>query len=528
MTRNTTMTRTATVALALALGWAGLAGRAQEELPGRQAPLLLQKSNAADSFDDVRRLIPKELERTGVPSIAVAVARDGKIIWEEGFGWADKEKQIRATEHTMYSTASVSKPITATGLMVLVEAGKINLDRPIDEYLGAVKLRGRAGDASQATVRRVANHTAGLPMHSHFFYDDEKYPPPSMDETIRRYGNLVTIPGEKMEYSNLGYGILGYVIARTSGKPYEDFMRDQVFRKLGLTNMSVVTRADAAGVRAARYGSDGSPLPVCDFDHRGSAAVYASAHDLVRFGLFHLKAHLADQERILSDASIDEMQRATVQGQRGPGYGIGWTVLEPTAGYTPSGYRAIFHTGGMRGASTVLWLIPDEKVAVVVLCNGLHSLPFEISAQILTTLLPKWKNPLPPWQQPPAADRPAFHPPAELTGAWSGKLATYKADLPFSLRITESGEVEAQLGDQAKTTFEQPRWENGELSGRMQGDIGTEDANRGPPYFLLFKLKLRGNVLNGSATAIHSSGSSPSARAGVDTLLTQWVEVRRQ
>ena len=201
--------------------------------------LLAPLAVSADQFDSVRAFIRRQMVETSAPSLAVAVARDGKILWEEGFGWADREKRIAATEHTLYSLASISKPITATGLMVLVQAGKIDLDRPVNDYLGDAKLRARVGDAAQATVRRVANHTSGLPLHYQFFYADEPYRRPSMDETILRYGNLVTVPGEKYEYSNLGFGILDYVIARTSGRPYEDFMRQEVFQKLGLTHTSV-------------------------------------------------------------------------------------------------------------------------------------------------------------------------------------------------------------------------------------------------------------------------------------------------
>src|ERR1044071_4990964 len=124
----------------------------------------------ADQFDQLRHSIRKQLVDTQAPSIAVAVAKDGRILWEQGFGWADRERRIAADEHTLYSMASISKPITATGLMTLVESGKIDLDRAVNDYLGAAKLHGRAGDAAQATIRRVANHSAGLPVHYQFFY----------------------------------------------------------------------------------------------------------------------------------------------------------------------------------------------------------------------------------------------------------------------------------------------------------------------------------------------------------------------
>lgn len=98
--------------------------------------------------------------------MALAVARDGKILWEEGFGLADREKNISATEHTVYALASISKALTATGLMILVERGLIDMNSPINDYLGEAKLQARVGDAAKATVRRVTCHTSGLPLHS--------------------------------------------------------------------------------------------------------------------------------------------------------------------------------------------------------------------------------------------------------------------------------------------------------------------------------------------------------------------------
>ncbi len=181
-------------------------------------PVPTATTAGADPFDAVRAHIERLVADGEVPSMAVAVARDGEIIWEEGFGLADREKNISATEHTMYPLASISKPLTATGLMILVERGLVNLDSPINDYLGEAKLQARVGDAAEATLRRVASHTAGLPLHSQHFYDGEPYQPPPRDETIRRYGNLVTAPGERYQYSNLGYGLLGYVISRVSGK----------------------------------------------------------------------------------------------------------------------------------------------------------------------------------------------------------------------------------------------------------------------------------------------------------------------
>ena len=120
-------------------------------------------------FDDARAKIIEFVKESGVASVSVAVAKDGKIIWEEAFGWANREKRIKATPHTMYSLASISKPITATGLMVLVERGHIDINKPVNSYLARGKLTAYEGNVSEATVKRLLHHTAGLPMHWHFF-----------------------------------------------------------------------------------------------------------------------------------------------------------------------------------------------------------------------------------------------------------------------------------------------------------------------------------------------------------------------
>ena len=475
-----------------------------------------------DQFNGVRELIRANLVEFSVPSLAVAVAQNGNILWEEGFGWADRENRVPANEHTMYSLASISKPITATGLMILKERGKLVLDRPINDYLGDAKLKAWVGNPDEATVRRVANHSSGLPLHYHFFHEDEPYRRPPMDETIRRYGNLVTAPGEKYQYANLGYGILDYVISRLSGKSYPDFMREEVFLPLDMTHTSVHIGPGLEKHQAVRYGSDGLPIPFYDFDHPGASAVFSSVHDLVRFGIFHLKAHLPDQKAILSDETIDEMQQPTADINDGNGYGVGWRVNE-----NEMGYRSVRHSGGMGGVSTTLALIPSEKLAVLALANSSSSLPELVSKEILSVMLPEYaknrelsenkqkqeKNE----QQEPES---SFKPEPELIGKWTGSVHTYKGDIPLTFWFKESGDVHAQLGDQLKTLLNDVNFKDGYLGGRMMGDIGTEDANR-RPYHLHVNLKIRRQVLNGSMTAI----SLPGRRMG--NALSHWMELKK-
>ena len=468
---------------------------------------------AQDRFDSVRALLRQRIADGSVPSVSVAVAQRGKIIWEEGFGWANREERIPATENTMYSLASISKPNTATGLMTLVQAGKIDLDKPINDYLGDAKLQARIGNAHDATVRRVANHSSGLPLHYQFFFNNEPYQKPSYDETILRYGNLVTIPGEHYQYSNLGFGIIGYVLARVSGESYPDFMRQAVFLKLGMTHTSVGVGPGLERFQAIRYDSKGAPIPFYDFDHPAASAVYSSAHDLVRFGMFHLQDHLPDQAQILTDASIDAMHQPTMKISDNGGYGIGWFTED-----RPDGYHVVSHTGGMPGVTTMLMLVPSEDIAVVVLMNGGGGRTplMAVVDAIFKVLLPKWQA-APNKQETPA---PPFTPGPDLLGTWKGTLHTYQKDLPVTLKFLPSGDVHVQLADELASLLNNVQFKDGWLSGESWGDVATDDAERHRANTLLFSLKLRDNHLNGAVSA--------TERAYNPVALTQWLDVEKQ
>jgi CubicO group peptidase (beta-lactamase class C family) len=372
----------------------------------------------------------------------------------------------------------------------------------------------RVGNPTDATVRRVANHTAGLPLHYQFFYEDEPYRAPSRDETIRRYGNCVTEPGERFQYSNLGYGILDHVIARVSSRSYADFMREEVFLPLGLTHTSVDIGQGLEKHQAVRYGTDGLPIPFYNFDHPGGSAVYASAHDLVRFGMFQLKSHLSDQKAILKNETIDEMQKATVETGNKNGYGVGWGTSVSSVGR-----RSVAHSGGMGGVSTLLQLFPTEKIAIVVLSNASSNLPGQVMDQIVAVLLPEGaaRN---PGAQNQAPSEQVFKPSSELLGAWQGKVHTYKEELPFTLVFQPDGDVHARLGTQLKTLINRAGFDDGYFRGSFTGDIGTDDANR-TRYVLSLSLKLRGDILNGAMTA----QSLPGRRVG--NALTHWVELKK-
>ncbi|MDT9600135.1 serine hydrolase domain-containing protein [Sphingosinicella rhizophila] len=468
-------------------------------------------AQARDRFDPVRSYISDQLKDGSIPSVAVAVVENGRVVWEEGFGWANREKRIKADPDTLYSLASISKPITATAIMTLVEAGKIDLDAPANDYLGFAKLTARVGDARAATVRNVLSHSAGLPLHYQFYYVDEDHVVPSRDDTILRYAHLMTPPGEQFEYSNLGYGILDYIIARASGRAYADYMRTEVFLPLGMTHSSIDIGPGLEAYAAERYDQDGKPIPFYDFDHAGGSAVYSSARDMARFALFHMKAGPADQKAILSAAAIDAMHRPAIRSNpKEPEafYGLGFS------GNRRNGYRMISHGGGMGGVSTTMTMFPDQKSAIIVLTNSRNTLPGHLVDRIAATLFKGWKAVDPPTETKPAP----LVPPAELTGPWQGKLSTYAGEVPVRLDVAQDGEVRGTFGDQATALVENPRFADGVFTGTIGSRIATSDTDL-YDHKIQLKLRLRGSRLEGAATAVGTPG--PRVR----NALSHWLSL---
>lgn len=149
----------------------------------------------ADEFDPVREKIQFYITDEQIPSISIAVVRDDKILWEEGFGWADREKKVPANPRTPYMLASASKPIAATAVMVAQQRELLSLDEPVNKFLREAKLRTQLGDASKITVRDVLMHRSGLPNYAQVFYVDDFDKAPTMEALIRQNGTtMVRVP----------------------------------------------------------------------------------------------------------------------------------------------------------------------------------------------------------------------------------------------------------------------------------------------------------------------------------------------
>jgi len=421
----------------------------------------------------------------------------------------------------MYALASVTKTITATALMVLHERHKLDLERPVNDYLVTARVSDPQANGDQATVRQIMDHTSGLGTFNRRWPGNRTWPADraAADEVIRRYGVILRSPGKAFDYSNLGYAILGETVARVSGKSYADFVREEVFRPLGMNHSSIGIAPGLEKFAAPRYLTQGrSPIPEGPATS-GASDGYASAHDLAQFGLFHLKAHLPKQKTILSDASIDEMQNWTVPADGNQRYGLGWWVNDLY------GYRGLLGQGGNESAQAWLQLIPSEGIVVVALANnGNGSLPKQVIDEVLSVLLPRFSEQRQAAvtsgnQQPPRPN--PLSPSPGFVGNWTGLIKTYKGDLPLTFSIAESGEVHAKLASQEAALTSVRFTATQRLTGLMTGNLGTDDDNGPGPYDLRFWLTLEGQTLNGAVTTqTHPGGpGTPS--------LSFWVELRK-
>ena len=290
--------------------------------------------------------VSQGLPQAKVPSISLGISISGRTILCESFGMADLAKGIPATPDTPYSIASITKPMTGTLLAILARRGKISIEAPVNQYLGNEKLRAFEGDADAATLACVANHTAGLPMYFQFYFEGEGGNPPGYEETLRRYGSLMRPPGERYVYSNIGYGLLGYLIERQSDKPLAQSFSDDLFSPLGMTGSFISPTNGQTEMYAVRYDRDLNPLPHFVTDHPAASEAYSSVIDLLKFGESHVGKH---DSAVLSRDQIRAMHLPRNVEPIEKGYGLGWGLAT-----TKQGERYIAHSGGMDGVSTRL------------------------------------------------------------------------------------------------------------------------------------------------------------------------------
>ena len=322
----------------------------------------------ARAIEESRRLAHALLLEDNLPGLSVAVARDGEIVWTEGFGWADLESRMPVTPRTQFRLGSVSKTLTAAAVALLHERGRIDLDAPVQTYVPAYPQK-----PWTVTTRQLMGDIAGV----HRIRGDNNDNPPggqcaSLDEALATFADepLLFEPGTRYRFSTYGWILLGAVVEAAAGEPLPRFMTREILEPLGLESTVLEDGADVPNLTSfytpranmrtelgVRKGSrlDNSCLA-------GAGAFFSTPSDLARFGSAMLKPGLLKAETI---ALLQTPLR--LESGASTDFALGWKVERVQLAGAPA--RMVAHRATPNGSSVALLVFPDHGVVVAAASN---------------------------------------------------------------------------------------------------------------------------------------------------------------
>jgi D-alanyl-D-alanine carboxypeptidase len=305
----------------------------------------------ADQTDDY---LKAQMDRFHLPGLSLVVVKNGKIVKAAAYGLSDRERRTPAAPETVYKIGSVSKQFIATGIMLLVQEGRVAVDDPISRYLD-----GTPPAWQPITIRHLLTHTGGIIRESPAF-DPWKV---QSDAEVIKAAYAVPLrfpPGTKWEYCNVGYFALAQVITRVAGQPWHQFLEEKVFRPAGMSMTAPTNITPTLPNRAVGYTGNANARVADDWRAmRPSGAFLSTVLDLAKWDA------LLYTDAVLSPATRRQMWTPARLNDGTPvDYGFGWTVQ------TRNGHRVVSHGGALPGFKAQLVRFVDDGVTVAVLTNG--------------------------------------------------------------------------------------------------------------------------------------------------------------
>ena len=307
-----------------------------------------------------------------VPGFALAIVRDQEVIYAEGFGFTaidGDETGLPVTPQTLFRIGSITKPLTGTAIMRLVEAGRLDLDQPVRTYVPWLTFSEK-GAVDTVTLRMLMSHTAGLVTAAGYYGGRD---PSGLETFIREAiprAPLVAPPGKLHSYSNLGLCIVGYIAQVVSGKPYADLMEDLVFEPLEMQRTTFDPTVAMTYPLAQSHTLDEDGVHVehkyaDNVGHYPAGFAISTVLDLANWTIMQLNEGRFAGAQVLSPGSVAEMQRphADLYTPNGAGYGLALGTR------TYKGVRRAGHNGAINAFFSTLDMIPASKVAVMTLSN---------------------------------------------------------------------------------------------------------------------------------------------------------------
>jgi CubicO group peptidase (beta-lactamase class C family) len=310
-------------------------------------------------LEKIERLITEEMARQRIPGLSVAVATDFEVRWSNGYGFSDLENFVPAKASTVYRLASISKPITAVAALQLAEKGRLDLDAPIRKYVP-----GFPEKKWPVTARLLLGHLGGV---RHYKGDEiastRRYESLTDALAIFQADPLLHEPGTKYVYTTYGFNLLGAAVEGASGMRFMDYLRERIFQPAGMEHIRdddayTLIPNRAQGYRKTAAGELQNSILADVSNKIPGGGLCSTAEDLARFAVAVQKGTLLARE----SAELMFTRQKTRDGRR-TSYGLGWGVSER------DGRREIAHGGGQPRVATYLYMLPDERCAVALMCN---------------------------------------------------------------------------------------------------------------------------------------------------------------
>lgn len=359
-------------------------------------PATFAQSVAPDYTDALRLTdtwLAAQRDYLRLPSISVAIVRDQDLLWSKAYGLANLSTQTPASTGTLYSICSISKLFTAIAIMHLYDAGKLRLDDTIEALLPNYNLNQIYKDSGPITIRSLLTHSSGLPRESDYpYWTGPDFPFPSSAQLHARLGEQETLypASTQFQYSNLGLSLLGEVVEKISGQPYDTYVEEFILKPLRLRSTQPHLPKEAWGkTLAIGYSAikrDGSRDRVNFFDANGitaAAGFSSTVEDLARFASWQFRLLTQGGTEILKSSTLRDMHRVQWVDPDGQvQWGLGFSVSRP------GGTTMVGHGGSCPGYRTTLQLDPKEKMAFTVMINAGGEQP-ELFAREIREILSK-------------------------------------------------------------------------------------------------------------------------------------------
>jgi CubicO group peptidase (beta-lactamase class C family) len=337
------------------------------------APAPTMSSNDSDLSGKLDREIERVFRQSDSPGLAVGVVKDQELVYAKGFGVMNLETGGEITQRTLFHMASVTKPFVATSIVQLLEQKKLSLDDRVVKYLPYFEMKDER--YATLTIRQFLTHSSGMPDVEDHHWDEPEYDEGALERFVRSLTDreLLFEPGEKFTYSNTAFEVLGDLIAKVSGQSFADYVKEHILLPLGMNDSSILIRdVDPALLANGHVQEEGGKTRVTEHyaynrRHGPSSTLYSNVADMSRWAIANMNRGELEGRRIL-DASSYELLWAPavevgVRDDRLVHVGLSWFLSDY------AGHQTVSHSGGDTGYRTNFVMVPDARVAVIVLSN---------------------------------------------------------------------------------------------------------------------------------------------------------------